>query len=114
MLSNLLGKGLPAQAWGSPGTWQPRSGNLGPAESLRTPCQGKQLAGDLPGSVYSPPPPYSPDAILTSIPLAPFPTMVAVGWGNLETWTTLVDARVQCLSDNRPQELWRKQSEVRS
>lgn len=23
VLSNLLGKGLPAQAWGSPGAWEP-------------------------------------------------------------------------------------------
>lgn len=43
VLSNLLGKGLPAQAWGSPGT-----ANLGSVEPLRPLCQGKQLVGRFP------------------------------------------------------------------
>lgn len=44
VLTNLLGKGLPAEAWGSPGT-----ANLGPVEPLRPLGQGKQLVGHLPG-----------------------------------------------------------------
>lgn len=32
-------------------------------------------------------PPCSLVLVLTSIPLAPFPTMAAAGWGALESWT---------------------------
>lgn len=56
----------------------------------------------------TPLPPHSLASVLTSIPLAPFPTMAAVGWGSGDGDHTH-RLCFQRLSGHRPQELWREQ-----
>lgn len=58
-------------------------------------------------------PPCSLVLLLTSIPLAPFPTMVAAGCG-LWSLDQTYRLSVQHLSDLRPKELWREESGVRT
>ena len=82
-VSNLLGEGLPAWACDSPSTqesWQCQ--NWGPMEPARPSCWGQQLtAGPRRDGQCSctPPPHCSLVPVLTSMPLAPFSTMVVVG-----------------------------------
>ena len=84
-VSNLLGEGLPAWTCDSPSTqesWQCQT--RGPTEPPRPPCRGQQLTAGPRRDRWCPwPPPLRCCLVplLTSIPLAPFPSMVVVGEG---------------------------------
>lgn len=97
---NLPDEALPVWAWDNCSSQEPCQ-TRDPMELPRLSCDGKQLAECPRGDrVHAPLPPCHLIPVLTSIPLAPFPTMVATGW---ELWSPRPQSQALLLAPFRPQ-----------